>query len=404
MDLNQKSTKENSLDELKKQYRQKLERLSGISCEEAKELLLAELDKDLVEEKALRIRKMEEQLGQESDKKARELLLSSLQRVATEHVAEVTTSTVKLPDEEMKGRIIGKEGRNIKALEAACGVNLVIDDTPRIVTVSSFDPVRREVARIALERLVADGRIQPSRIEEVVKKVKEEIDGIIREAGEDLAFRAGVVDLPVDIINLLGRFKFRTSYGQNMVEHTLEVVNIGRVLAAELKADVELVKKACLLHDIGKAVSAEVEGPHDQVGAEIARRYGISEEVVKTFEGHHTGNFPNQEAIIVYLADTISGARPGARQEDYDAYLNRVKELENIAKSFPGVEDAYAISAGREVRVIVRPEEILESEMVNLAHEISLKIHRELKNFPGQIKVNVIRETRAAAYATAETD
>ncbi|OQX51107.1 ribonuclease Y [candidate division CPR3 bacterium 4484_211] len=404
MDLNQKSTKENSLDELKKQYRQKLERLSGISCEEAKELLLAELDKDLVEEKALRIRKMEEQLGQESDKKARELLLSSLQRVATEHVAEVTTSTVKLPDEEMKGRIIGKEGRNIKALEAACGVNLVIDDTPRIVTVSSFDPVRREVARIALERLVADGRIQPSRIEEVVKKVKEEIDGIIWEAGEDLAFRAGVVDLPVDIINLLGRFKFRTSYGQNMVEHTLEVVNIGRVLAAELKADVELVKKACLLHDIGKAVSAEVEGPHDQVGAEIARRYGISEEVVKTFEGHHTGNFPNQEAIIVYLADTISGARPGARQEDYDAYLNRVKELENIAKSFPGVEDAYAISAGREVRVIVRPEEILESEMVNLAHEISLKIHRELKNFPGQIKVNVIRETRAAAYATAETD
>ncbi|MBU0708595.1 ribonuclease Y [Patescibacteria group bacterium] len=393
-----------TLKQLQDQYKERLAELAKVSQERAKELLLSELDKDLAEDKAIRIRKMEKQLEEESEKKSRELLLSTLQRIATDHVAEMTSATVKLPDEEMKGRIIGKEGRNIKAFETATGVNLVIDETPEMVTISSFDPVRREVATQSLKRLIADGRIQPARIEEIVNQVKGETQNTIKEAGEELAYRAGVIDLPEDITNLLGRFKFRTSYGQNMIEHTLEVVNIGKALAAELGANLELIKKACLLHDLGKAVTAEVEGSHDKVGADIARRHGIEEEIVQTFEGHHTGEFPNLEAIIVYLADTISGMRPGARREDYEAYVNRVRELENIAKSFTGVKDAYAISAGREVRVIVKPEEIMESEMVNLAHELSLKIHRQMKNFPGQIKVNVIRETRTAAYATAQVE
>lgn len=390
---------QNDHDNLRKDYQQKLAAAANLDPQKAREELLAELDKELQEEKATRIKRMEKELEKTAEKKAREILTSTLQRIFTDYVDEMTTTTVKLPDDDMKGRIIGKEGRNIKAFERATGVDVVIDDTPEVVTISSFDPVRREVARIALKKLVADGRIQPSRIEEAVSKAEKEIDKVVHEAGEELTYRAGVTNLPEDLVNLLGRFKFRTSYGQNMIEHTLEVINIGKALAAELGADIELVKKACLLHDIGKAVSAEVEGSHAEVGADICRRHGIDEKVVQTFEGHHTGDFPNLEAVIVYLADAISGMRPGARREDYEAYVNRVKDLENIAASFAGVEEVYAISAGREVRVIVRPEMVMESEMVNLAHEISHKINDQVKNFPGQIKVSVIRETRATAFA-----
>ncbi len=390
------------LKKLQEEYRRKLAQVAQLSPEQAREKLFAELEQELLEEKAQRIKKMEEQFKKEAEERAREILLTVMQRIVRDQVAESTITTVRLPDDELKSRIIGKEGRNIKTFERLTGVNILIDETPQVVTLSSFDPVRREIAHRALEDLVSDGRIQPARIEEAVKKAKKEVEKIINEAGEELVYRAGVLDLPPEIVNLLGRFKFRSSYGQNMIEHTLEVVNIGKALAAELKADVELVKKACLLHDIGKAVSAEIEGPHDQVGALICRQHGIDEIVVRTFEGHHSGDFPNPEAVIVYLADTISAHRPGARREDFNAYINRIKTMENIALSFPGVKEAYAIAAGREVRVIVNPQELREAEMVNLAHQISRQIHEQVKNFPGQIKVTVIRETRVNAYVTAK--
>lgn len=401
-DLRQKEERIDSkiadLEKVKKQEIEKLEKIASLSQEEARSSLLKKLDEELAGQQARRIKEAEEKVKEEAEKKAQEILVSTLQRIATEHVAEITSSTVTLPDEEMKGRIIGKEGRNIKALEAATGVDIIIDETPKVVTISSYDPVRREIAKVALEKLIADGRIQPTRIEEVVVKVKDEIDKIIHEAGEELVYKVGVTGLPREIVDLLGRFKFRTSYGQNMVEHTLEVVNIGKTLAAELKADVELVKIACLLHDLGKAISSEIEGPHAKVGADLARRCGVSERIVRTFEGHHTEDFPNLEAVIVYLADAISGARPGARLEDYEAYIQRVGELENIANSFPGVEESFAISAGREVRVIIKPVEIEEAQMVKLAHDISQRIHEQVA-FPGEVKVTVVRETRATDVA-----
>ena len=401
---NQIDAERQKLEKLQEEYKEKLAQITNLKPGKAKEELLGELDKELVSEKATRIREMEKQIEEEAEKRSQEILLSTLQRIVTEHVSDATSTTLKLPDEEMKGRIIGKDGRNIKTFERLTGVNVIIDDTPQIVTMSCFDPVRREVAVLALKKLIDDGRIQPVMIEETINKIKKEVEQTVREAGRELTYRAGVTDLPEDIVNLLGRFKYRTSYGQNMMEHTLEVVNIGKVLAAEMGINLELVKKACLLHDIGKAVSAEVEGPHDEVGADICRRHGIDEKIVRTFEGHHTGDFPNMEAIIVYLADTISGMRPGARREDYDAYVNRVKQLENIANTFPGVENVFAISAGREVHVIVKPEEIMEDEMVTLAHNISHEIHQQVKKFPGQIKVSVIRETCATAYATAKME
>jgi len=393
---NRLKEKEKQLDQVISQELGKLEQVAGLSREEAKKEVFTKLERELGQESSRRIKEAEDFIREESDKKAREILLTVLQRVATEHAASSTTDKVQITDDEIKGRIIGKEGRNIKAFENAAGVEVEIGDEAGVVLVSSFDPIKREVARLSLEKLIADGRIQPARIEEIVAQTQGEVDSIIHQTGEDLAYKVGVANLPREIVNLLGRFKYRSSYGQNMLEHTLEVIRIGELLAAELGADVELVKKACLLHDLGKAVTAEMaDRSHDEVGAEIARRFGIDELVVRTFEGHHKNDFPNLEAVIVYLADAISGSRPGARREDYEAFIQRVKELENIALSFSGVDKAYAISAGREVRVIVRPFDIDDSQMVKLAHDIVRKIHEQVANFPGQIKVTVIRETRA---------
>lgn len=376
----------------------KLEKVAQISRDEAKEELFGQLEKELAEEIAQKIRGAQEKFRQEAERRAKEILATAMQRVGTEHVPEHTISTVDLPSEEMKGRIIGKEGRNIQAFEQATGAAVEIGEEGDLtVTISCFDPVRREIARRALERLVADGRIQPGRIEETVEKAKEEVDKILREAGEELVFRAGVPDLPEEIVHLLGRFKFRTSYGQNLMEHTLEVVRLGEAIAAEVGGDVEVVKRAALLHDLGKVVTSETDKGHAEVGADIARRFKVDEEVVVAFEGHHSDTLPTLEAVIVYLADAISGARPGARREDYEEYINRVKEIEDIARSFEGVEEVYAISAGREVRVIVNPAEISDAQMVKLAHDISRAIHEKLEHFPGQIRVNVFRQTRATA-------
>lgn len=378
----------------------KLEEAADLSRKEATEELFNQLEKELADEIAKKIKGAEEKVKQEADKRTREILATAMQRVGTEHVPEHTISTVDLPNEEMKGRIIGKEGRNIQAFEAATGTGVEIGEEGELtVTVSSFDPVRREIARRSLEKLIADGRIQPGRIEETVKKVEDEVDEILHEAGEELTFKAGVPNLPEEIVDLLGRFKFRTSYGQSMMEHTLEVIRLAEAIAAEVGGNLEVIKKAALLHDLGKAVSAETDKGHAEVGAEIARRYKIDEEIVVAFEGHHSDNLPTLEAVVIYLADAISGARPGARREDYDEYVNRVKEIEDVARSFDGVDEVYAISAGREVRVIVNPVEVSDSEMVKLAHDISRGIHEKVERFPGQIRVNVFRETRATAVA-----
>ncbi len=387
------------IDELRGTLLKDIEKTHSLSRSEAEETYLAQLDEELKQESARRIKENEDRIKAESEKRARSILVTALQRVTLDHVSELTTAVVKLPNEAMVGPIIGKEGRNIKAFEQATGVNVEIGETPGVITLSSIDPVRREIARRSLEQLIADGRIQPARIEEVVLKMRSQMDEELIKEGEQHALDAKVAGLPEEIIRLLGRLKYRTSYGQNMHAHNLEVVNIGRMLAAELGANVEVVKKACLLHDIGKAVTSEVEGGHAEVGAEICRRYGVEEEVVVAFEGHHTDNLPTIEAVIVYLADAISGARPGARREDYEAYIERIKELESIAEAFRGVEKAYAISAGREVRVIVKPAEIGDADMVRLAHDISRKVSEQVQNFPGQIKINVIRELRAHAYA-----
>lgn len=377
-----------------------LEKVGTLSSKEVEERLTELLDKQLVDEYAKRIRDNEEKIKSESERRARNILVTAMQRVGTENVSEYTTYTIDLPDEEMKGRIIGKDGRNIKAFEDAAGVSVEIgEEGEPTVTVSSFDPVKREIARRAMEKLVADGRIQPSRIDESVDQAEDEVEKIVREAGEDLLYRAGITGLPQEIVQLLGRLKFRSSYGQNMIEHTLEVVKLGALLSSEVGADVDIVKQACLLHDIGKAVTAETEKGHAEAGADICRRYGVKEEVVVAFEGHHTDNFPTLEAVVMYLADAISGARPGARKEDYEGYVNRVKELESIANSFKGVERSFAISAGREVRVLVKPAEITDAEMVKLAHDISRSIHEQVANFPAPIKVTVIRETKATAIA-----
>ncbi|NTV30561.1 ribonuclease Y [candidate division WWE3 bacterium] len=388
------------LSDLRDQEIQALEKTGTLSAKEVEDRLLELIDKQLIDEYAKRVRDNEEKVKTESDRRARTILVTAMQRVATENVSEYTTYTIDLPDEEMKGRIIGKDGRNIKAFEDAAGVSVEIgEEGEPTVTVSSFDPVKREIARRAMEKLVADGRIQPSRIEECVDQAEDEVAKIVQEAGEDLLYRAGITGLPQEIIQLLGRLKFRSSYGQNMIEHTLEVVRLGALIAAEVGADVEIVKQACLLHDIGKAVTAETEKGHAEAGADICRRYGVKEAVVVGFEGHHTDNFQTIEAVVMYLADAISGARPGARKEDYDGYVNRVKELESIANSFKGVERSFAISAGREVRVLVKPAEITDAEMVKLAHDISRTIHEQVANFPAPIKVTVIRETKATAIA-----
>jgi len=391
--------KEEAINDLYEKQTKELERLSGLTSDEAKELLLNDIKKEIVHESAIMIKDMESKAKEEADKRAREIITTAIQRCAADHVAETTVTVVALPNDEMKGRIIGREGRNIRTLETLTGIDLIIDDTPEAVVLSGFDPIRREVARIALEKLIVDGRIHPARIEEMVEKAKKEVENTIREEGEQAAFDTGVHNLHPEIIKLLGRLKYRTSYGQNVLKHSIEVSHLAGIMASELGADVKLAKRAGLLHDLGKAVDHEVEGPHVDIGADLARRYKESKEVIHCILAHHGDIEPQTvEAVLVQAADAISAARPGARRESLESYIRRLEKLEEIANSFEGVERSFAIQAGREVRILVKPEEVSESQIVHTARDIVKKIESEL-DYPGQIKVNVIRETRAIEYA-----
>ncbi|WP_306419584.1 ribonuclease Y [Anaerosalibacter massiliensis] len=391
--------KESLIEQLYDKQVEELERLSGLTTDEAKELLLNDVRKEIVHESAIMIKEMENKAKEEADKKAKEIISCAIQKCAADHVAETTVTVVPLPNDEMKGRIIGREGRNIRTLETLTGIDLIIDDTPEAVVLSGFDPIRREIARIALEKLIVDGRIHPARIEEMVEKAKKEVESIIREEGEQAAFETGVHGLHHGLVKLLGRLKYRTSYGQNVLRHSIEVSHLAGVMAAELGANVRVAKRAGLLHDIGKAVDHEVEGPHVTIGVDLSRRYKESKEVLHAIEAHHGDVEPQTiEAVLVQAADAISAARPGARRETLEAYIKRLEKLEEIANSFDGIEKSFAIQAGREVRIMVKPEIINDDEIMHTARNIVKTIESEL-DYPGQIKVNVIRETRAVEYA-----
>ncbi len=384
---------------IKKSQVEVLERISGFTVDEAKEYLISNLEAEVTHESAMKVREVEARFKEEADTLAREIISLAIQRCAADHVAEATVSVVPLPNDEMKGRIIGREGRNIRTLETLTGVDLIIDDTPEAITVSCFDPVRREIARIALERLIADGRIHPTRIEEMVEKAKREVDATIKSEGERAIFETNVHGLHPELVKLLGRMRYRTSYGQNVLNHSIEVSHVAGLLAAEIGANVAEAKRAGLLHDLGKSIDHEVEGSHVAIGVELARKYKESEEIVHAIEAHHNDVEPHTVvACLVQAADAISAARPGARRENLENYIKRLEKLEELTSSFPGVEKSYAIQAGREVRIMVKPELISEDQMTLLARDIAKKIEDEME-YPGQIKVHLIRETKAIEYA-----
>ena len=384
---------------LKRSQTEMLERISGFSSEEAKKYLIEQMESEVTHEMALKVREVETRAKEEADARAREIVGTAIQRCAADHVSEITVSVVPLPNDEMKGRIIGREGRNIRAIEALTGVDLIIDDTPEAITVSCFEPVRREIARVALERLVADGRIQPTHIEETVEKARRDVEAIIKSEGERAVMETGVRGLHPELVKMLGRLRYRTSYGQNVLQHSIEVSHIAGMMAAELGADVQTAKRAGLLHDLGKSVDHEMEGTHIALGVEFARRYREKEDVIHAIEAHH-GDVECKTivACLVQAADAISAARPGARRENLENYLKRLQKLEEITGTYPGVDTAYAIQAGREVRVMVKPEQVSEDEMVLLARELAKKIENEME-YPGQIKVHVLRETKVVEYA-----
>lgn len=390
---------ETEVKELYAKEREELERISGLTTEEAKDLLLKEVNKEIKHEAALMIKDVESKAKDEAEKRAKEIITGAIQRCAADHVSESTVHVVALPNDEMKGRIIGREGRNIRTLETLTGVDLIIDDTPEAVILSSFDPIRREIARIALEKLIVDGRIHPARIEEMVERAKKDIENDIKEEGEQATFETGVHGLHGELIKLLGRLKYRTSYGQNVLKHSMEVAHLAALMAAELGLDVTLAKRAGLLHDIGKALDHEIEGPHALIGADVAKKYHESPIIVNAIGAHHGDiEMLSLEAVLVQAADAISAARPGARRETLETYIKRLEKLEDIANCYEGVEKSYAIQAGREIRIMVKPEQIDDAGAIDMARNIVKRIESELE-YPGQIKINVIRETRAVDYA-----
>ena len=387
------------LDRLYNKQIEELQRISKLSVEEAKKYLLKELEKEITVEKANLIKDLEEKTKEAADKKAREIIGYAIQKCAADHSQETTVSIVSLPNDDMKGRIIGREGRNIKTLETLTGIDLIIDDTPEAVVISGFDPLRREVAKMTLEKLIDDGRIHPAKIEEMVEKAKEELEATIKEEGERTAMEAGVIGLHPDIIKLLGKLKYRTSYGQNVLNHSIEVSNLARIMAEELGLDPKLARRAGLLHDIGKALDHDMEGTHVELGVEVLKKYKENDLVINAVHAHHGDVEPlSIEAVLVQAADAISASRPGARRETLEAYIKRLQQLEEIANSFEGVEKSFAIQAGREVRIVVKPEKISDSQMTLIARDIAKKIEDEM-DYPGQIKVNMIRETRVIDYA-----
>ena len=391
--------KNQKIDEITNKQMEELQRISGLSSEEAKKQLLSELEKTMTAEKAAVIRDIESKTKEDAIKSAREIVGYAIQKCAADHTSETTVSIVSLPNDDMKGRIIGREGRNIKALETLTGIDLIIDDTPEAVVISGFDPLRREVAKIALEKLIEDGRIHPSKIEEMVEKAKEEVENTIKEEGERAVLETGVVGLHPDLVKLLGKLKYRTSYGQNVLNHSIEVSNLARIMAEELGLDPKLARRAGLLHDIGKALDHDMEGTHVEIGVEILKKYKENDKVINAVQAHHGDVEPQTiEAVLVQAADAISASRPGARRETLENYIKRLEALENIADSFDGVEKSFAIQAGREIRIIVKPEKISDDQMVIMARDIAKKVESEME-YPGQIKVNLVRETRVVDYA-----